>query len=64
MRDDRRRLAEAVRAACLKAAQEAYEDAAMSGLCKEGAIEAALGAISTIDLDAVIENLPSRGKAS
>jgi hypothetical protein len=61
MHDDQRRLAEAVRAACRKAAQEAYENAAMSGLCEEGAIEVALGAITTIDLDAVIAALPTRG---
>jgi hypothetical protein len=61
MHDDKRRLAEAVRAACQKAAQEAYENAAMSGLCEEGAIEVALGAIATIDLDALIATLPPRG---
>lgn len=53
MSDDERRLAEAVRAACLQAAQDAYESAAMSGLCEEGAIEVALGAIRALDLDAV-----------
>jgi hypothetical protein len=57
MPDDKRRLAEAVRAACLKAAQDAYESAAVSGLCEEGAIEVALGAITTIDLDALIARL-------
>jgi hypothetical protein len=50
-----------VRAACQKTAQEAYENAAMSGLCEEGAIEVALGAIATIDLDALIATLPPRG---
>lgn len=54
MSDDERRLAEAVRAACLNAAQAAYESAAMSGLCEEGAIEVALGAIRTLDLEAVL----------
>lgn len=54
MNNDERKLAEAVRAACLKAAQDAYESAAMSGLCEEGAIEVALGAIRTLDLDAVL----------
>jgi hypothetical protein len=55
--EDQRRLAEAVRAACLKAAKEAYEQAAMSGLCHEGAVEASLGAVSTLDLKAVLAGL-------
>lgn len=62
MHNDERRLAEAVRAACLKTAHEAYEGAAMSGLCEEGAIEVALGAISTMDLDAVIASVPPAEK--
>ena len=49
-REERRRLAEAVRAACLKAAREGYEQAAASGLCHEGAVEASLGAVSMLDL--------------
>lgn len=44
---------EAVRAACLKAARDAFEDAGMRGLCAEGALEAALGAIETLDLDSL-----------
>ncbi len=42
--------AETVRAACLKAAQEAYEDAGMRGLCPEGCWELALDAIRSLDL--------------
>lgn len=49
------RLAENVRAACLAAAREAYEDAGLSGLCAEGRWEAALSAIQSLDLDAAIE---------
>jgi hypothetical protein len=52
--EDAHRLAEAVRAACLKAAKEGYEQAAMSGLCHEGAVEASLGAVSTLDLTAIL----------
>jgi len=48
--EDARKLAEAVRAACLQAAREGYEQAATSGLCHEGAVEASLGAISVLDL--------------
>jgi len=48
-------LAEAVRAACIRAALDGYRDAAISGLCHEGAFEAALDAIRMLDLRAVIE---------
>jgi hypothetical protein len=48
------RLAADVRAACLKAAREAYESAGISGLCEEGRWECALDAIQALDLDAVI----------
>ncbi|MBI3571132.1 MAG: acetyltransferase [Gammaproteobacteria bacterium] len=50
----KRRLAEAVRQACLKAAQEAYESAGISGLCEEGRWECAVAAIRSLDLEAVI----------
>lgn len=51
------RLAEAVRAACLKAAKEGYEQASASGLCHEGAVEASLGAVSMLDLKALLAEL-------
>jgi hypothetical protein len=44
------RLAEAVRAACLAAAREGYEEASMRGLCHEGAWECAIGAIQSLDV--------------
>lgn len=56
----KRRLAEAVRAACVRAAQEGYERAATSGLRGEGAIEAALGEIRMLDLDAVLAVVPEK----
>ncbi len=52
--DSRQRLAEAVRTACVKVAQEAYESAGISGLCEEGREECALAAIRSLDLEAVI----------
>lgn len=55
--EDRQRLAEAVRAACLKAAKEGYEQASASGLCHEGAVEASLGAVSMLDLKALLAAL-------
>ncbi|MGH7287209.1 MAG: acetyltransferase [Myxococcota bacterium] len=45
-----RQLAEGVRNACLDAALAGYEDAAISRLCHEGAREAAVSAICSIDL--------------
>jgi hypothetical protein len=53
-RESQRRLAEAVRDACGKAAQEAYENAGISGLCEEGRWECAIAAIRAIDLEVVI----------
>lgn len=46
-------LREAVRHACLAAALEAYEHASLSGLCPEGAWEAAIGAIRSANLGEV-----------
>lgn len=50
MERETERIAEAVRAACLRAAAEAYEDAGLQGLCAEGRWEAALGAVRSLDL--------------
>ncbi len=49
-----KRLAETVRAACVRTALDAYERAAADGLCDEGALEVALDAMRAIDIDAVI----------
>ena len=59
--EDRRRLAEAVREACLVAAKKGYEEASQSGLCHEGAVEASLDAIRMVDLKLLLDSLP-RGK--
>ncbi len=48
-----RQWAEAMRAACKEAAQTAFEEASMLGLCQEGAIEAALSAIEMVDVNEV-----------
>ena len=44
------RLAEAVRAACIKAALEAYEDGGILGLCAEGRWEYAISAMRQLDV--------------
>jgi hypothetical protein len=55
--DFERRLAEAVRTACVHAALEAHEDAGVRGLCQEGRWEAAVGAIQSLDLDRLLADL-------
>jgi hypothetical protein len=52
--DARRRLATTIRDACAKAALEGYEQAATDGLCHEGAFEAAVDAIRSLDLEAIL----------
>jgi hypothetical protein len=47
---ERGRVAERVRATLLQAALEAYEDAALRGLCCEGAWEVAVGTMRDLDL--------------
>lgn len=47
---ERQRLAERVRAALVRAALDAYEDAAVRGLCCEGAWEVAVAAMRGLDL--------------
>jgi hypothetical protein len=54
-------LAEAVRAAFLDAAMQAYEDAGIRGLCGDGRWEAALAAIRHLDFSAVLD--PPAGSA-
>lgn len=48
-------LAERVREACIRAALEGYEDAAMSGLCDEGAQEVSISAMRRIDLRELLD---------
>lgn len=51
---DERELAREVREACVDAAREGFKDASMRGLCAEGAMEAAIGAIEKLDLERFI----------
>lgn len=53
--EERRRLAEAVRDACFRAAKKGYEEAAQSGVCHDGAVEASLSAVQMVDLKALLE---------
>lgn len=49
-----RRVAVAVRAACLRAASDGYERAGLGGLCEAGRWEMALDAIQSLDVNAII----------
>jgi hypothetical protein len=55
-REEQRRLAETIRTACVKAARDGYQNAAISGLCSEGAQEAALSAIQMMDVEQILMN--------
>lgn len=56
--DEQQELAEAVaravRDACFQLAASRYEDASMSGLCHEGALEVALDAIRSLDVAPIV----------
>ena len=52
--EEQLRIAERVRAACVRAALEGYEMAGISGLCHEGAWELAVDAVRSLDLEAVL----------
>ncbi len=47
-------VAELVREACIEASRAAFADAGQSGLCEEGAWEAAIGAMQTLDLEQLL----------
>jgi len=55
--EDLKKVAETVREQCAKVAWKQFEDASMSGLCAEGAIESAVGAVQALDLDEIIRNI-------
>lgn len=52
--DSRINDAEKVRNACIEAALDGYEDASISGLCGEGALEVAISAMRRLSLEEVI----------
>jgi len=55
MKTDAQNVAEQVRAALVGAALTAYEDAAIRGLCCEGAWEVAVDAMRSLDLSRVLD---------
>lgn len=48
-------LADSVRQACVKVARDGFQDASMSGLCKEGALEAAISAMQNLDVEELLK---------
>lgn len=60
-RDERLRLAQSVRAACLEAARTAYETGGYGGLCAEGRWELVLDALRSLPLESLVasEDEPS-----
>ena len=53
---DPAQLADAVRAACIQAALDGYEQAQIAGLCQEGAWECAVDAMRMVDLKAILQD--------
>lgn len=47
-------LAQQVKDACLKAFQDGFQEAGISGLCHEGAVEYAIDNVRSIDIDKVV----------
>ncbi|MBN2733015.1 MAG: acetyltransferase [Balneolaceae bacterium] len=47
-------IAKTVQNACIRVAKEGFYNASMSGLCTEGAIESAIGAMQSLDLEAIV----------
>lgn len=56
MDEEKKEIAEIVRSKCIEAAREGFRDATISGLCIDGAMEAAISAIQTLDLAKITEN--------
>ena len=56
-------IGEAVRAACVRAALEGYEQARMDGLCNEGALEVALDAVRSLDVARLVRGLSGHAGA-
>lgn len=57
-------LANAVRKACVERAVAAYESARISGLCAEGAFEAAVSAIRMLQVEALVDSLADAADGS
>lgn len=54
------RVAELIREKCIEAAREGFRDASMSGLCAEGAVEAAISAMQILNLEKILDKSGSK----
>ena len=54
-RKDLFEFAQMIRESCIKAAGEGFEEAGISGLCREGAIEYAQDHIRSIDVENIVK---------
>ena len=50
-------LAQKIREKCIQAAREGFRDASISGLCAEGAMEAAISGMQKIDLTKMLNEI-------
>lgn len=48
-------LAEFIRNRCIEAARDGFTEASMSGLCTEGAMEAAISAIQKLNIEEMVK---------
>lgn len=55
-----RSLASHIQQTAISAAREGYREASVSGLCSEGAQEAAISAIQKLDIEKLIQEFESR----
>ena len=53
-KNEQLKIAQLVKEACTEAAREGFRNASISGLCTEGAMEAAVGAIQSLDLETLL----------
>ncbi|MCW9089515.1 MAG: acetyltransferase [Gammaproteobacteria bacterium] len=58
--DERERIAEAVKQACIDTALRAYEEAGISGLCAEGRWELAVDTMRNLDTKTLLASVEAR----
>lgn len=58
--DERERIAEAVKQACIDSALRAYEEAGISGLCAEGRWELAVDTMRNLDMKTLLASVEAQ----
>lgn len=54
-KEEKIEIAQYVKQACIEAAKEGFQDASMSGLCREGIMEAAISAMEKLNPKQLLE---------